>query len=110
MPGLFALLQSMQSEVRSAADAYAAATADIAVGDSFTVGLALRLNTLKLNASESAPRICEEALAVTGIAGYRNDTSYSIGRQLRDALSAELMIGNDRIRASNASLLLVHKA
>jgi acyl-CoA dehydrogenase len=31
-----------------------------------------------------------------------------MGRHLRDAQSAALMIGNDRIYATNASLLLVH--
>lgn len=107
---LFARLQSMRSEVRAAADEYAALTSsDAPAEDVFTMGYALRLNALKINASEAAPRICEGALAVTGIAGFRNDTPYSVGRQLRDALSAALMIGNDRIHATNAALLLVHK-
>ena len=47
--------------------------------------------------------------SICGIAGYRNDTPFSVGRHLRDALSAALMIGNDRIHATNASLLLVAK-
>ena len=50
-----------------------------------------------------------EALGICGIAGYKNDTPFSVGRHLRDALSAALMIGNDRIHATNAALLLVHK-
>ncbi len=74
-----------------------------------TVGSLVRSNLLKINASELAGSICSEALAVCGIAGYRNDSPYAVGRHLRDALSAPLMISNDRIHATNASLLLVHK-
>jgi acyl-CoA dehydrogenase len=107
---LFAQVQSMRSEVRLAADEYAAMTAsDAPPGDLFTIGFALRQNMLKINASEAAPRICQGALAINGIAGFRNDTPYSVGRHLRDALSASLMIGNDRLHATNAALLLVHK-
>ena len=43
------------------------------------------------------------------MAGYKNDTPFSVGRHLRDALSGALMIANDRIHATNAGLLLVHK-
>ena len=50
-----------------------------------------------------------QCLGICGIAGYKNDSPYSLGRHLRDAHSAALMIGNDRILATNASLLLVHK-
>jgi acyl-CoA dehydrogenase len=45
------------------------------------------------------------AMSVCGIAGYRNDTQYSLGRLLRDAHSAPLMVSNDRIIEHNASLL-----
>ena len=107
---LFAQVQSMRVEVRSATDDYASLIASGSPADDlFTIGFALRLNTLKLNASEAAPRICLGALAATGIAGYRNGSTYSVGRHLRDALSAALMIGNDRLHATNAALLLVHK-
>ena len=40
----------------------------------------------------------------------RNDTPQSVGRHLRDVYSSVLMIANDRILATNAQLLLVHKA
>jgi len=43
------------------------------------------------------------------VAGYRNDSPYSVGRHLRDVMSAPLMIANDRIHQTNASLLLVAK-
>jgi acyl-CoA dehydrogenase len=74
-----------------------------------TVGSLVRSNLLKINASELAATICSEALGVCGLAGYRNDSPYAIGRHLRDALSAPLMISNDRIHTTTASLLLVHK-
>jgi acyl-CoA dehydrogenase len=42
-----------------------------------------------------------------GLSGYRNDGEFSIGRHLRDVLSAPLMINNDRILANvgTASLM-----
>jgi acyl-CoA dehydrogenase len=74
-----------------------------------TMGFALRMNNTKIAASELAVDIVQKALRICGIMGYKNDTKFSLGRHLRDAHSAALMIGNDRIYAKNASLLLVHK-
>jgi acyl-CoA dehydrogenase len=74
-----------------------------------TVGFAIKMNNLKISSSEAVVEIVHRALLICGIAGYRNDTKFSVGRQLRDALSGALMVGNDRIYATNASLLLVHK-
>ncbi len=69
----------------------------------------LRFNNLKVAASEQAPRVCQGALGVTGIVGYKNDTPFSVGRHLRDAMSARLMVANERIHATDASLLLIAK-
>jgi acyl-CoA dehydrogenase len=77
--------------------------------DLLSLGWALKLNNLKINASETAPQIVHQALQVTGILGYKNDSKFSLGRHYRDALSAALMISNDRIAAKNASMLLVFK-
>jgi acyl-CoA dehydrogenase len=74
-----------------------------------SIGWALRLNNLKIAASEAAPGIVHKALQICGIVGYKNDSSFSVGRQYRDSLSAALMIGNDRITSKNASMLLVFK-
>ena len=74
-----------------------------------TLGVVLRFNTLKISASEQAPRICQEAMGVCGIMGFKNDSPYSIGRQLRDAMSAALMVANERVHKTNASLLLIAK-
>jgi acyl-CoA dehydrogenase len=74
-----------------------------------TMATILRFNNLKLAASEAAPRICQGALEVTGIVGFKNDTPFSMGRHIRDSMSARLMIANERIHQTNASLLLIAK-
>jgi len=74
-----------------------------------SIGWALKLNNLKISASRAAPEIIHEALQITGILGYKNDSAFSLGRQYRDVLSASLMISNDRIASKNASMLLVYK-
>jgi len=74
-----------------------------------SIGWALKMNNLKVNASESAPQIVHKALQITGILGYKNDSKFSLGRQYRDVLSAALMISNDRIASKSASMLLVFK-
>jgi acyl-CoA dehydrogenase len=74
-----------------------------------TLAMILRFNNLKLASSEQAPRICHGALGVNGIVGFKNDTPFSVGRHLRDTMSASLMIANERIHQTNASLLLIAK-
>jgi len=74
-----------------------------------TIGYAVRINNLKIAASEAAIDACQRALRVCGIMGYKNDGPYSVGRHLRDAHSAALMIANDRLHSTNAALLLVHR-
>ncbi len=74
-----------------------------------TLSAAMRINSIKVSASTTAPAVCLAALEVAGFSGYRNDTRYSVGRQLRDSLSGALMVANDRLHSSNASALLVVK-
>jgi acyl-CoA dehydrogenase len=74
-----------------------------------TVGYAVRINNFKVAASEIALQICQGALRICGFLGYKNGGQYSVGRHLRDAHSAALMIANDRILATNASLLTVYR-
>ena len=74
-----------------------------------TMVAALRFNNLKIAASEQVSRICQGAMSVSGIVGFKNDTPFAVGRHLRDSMSACLMIANDRIHATNAGLLLVAK-
>lgn len=102
-----AMLQTLRNDVTAAAMEFDALGDDReALGG---IGWALKMNNLKVSASEAAPRIVHRALQICGIRGYRNDTPYSVGRHYRDSLSAALMVGNDRIAAKNASMLLVFK-
>lgn len=77
--------------------------------DLLSMAWALKMNNLKVAASEAAPRLVHQALQIIGVLGYRNDSPFSVGRQYRDALSASLMISNERLVAKNASMLLVLK-
>ncbi|HEY2902474.1 MAG TPA: acyl-CoA dehydrogenase family protein [Polyangia bacterium] len=74
-----------------------------------SLGFALKMNNLKISTSQQTADIVQHALGICGIMGYKNDTPFSVGRHLRDSLSAALMIGNDRILSKSASLLLVYK-
>ncbi|MBR1132251.1 acyl-CoA dehydrogenase family protein [Bradyrhizobium iriomotense] len=58
------------------------------------------INLLKVEASELAVATVMHAMRTCGLSGYRNDTDVSIGRHLRDVLSAPIMINNDRILTS----------
>src|SRR5262249_43174515 len=55
------------------------------------------MNLLKVNASETAIAAVMSALQGCGLAGYRNDGEFSIGRPVRDVLSSSIMINNERI-------------
>ena len=57
----------------------------------------------KVQVSELAAETVLAALRACGLSGYRNDSEFSIGRHLRDVLSAPLMINNDRILANLAA-------
>lgn len=103
-----ALLQIMRAQVLEVAEE---CDRLMTAGDDAlsTVGFALKMNNLKITASQQVTQICGLALGICGMAGYKTDSKFSIGRHLRDAHSAALMISNDRIYQTNASLMLVHK-
>jgi acyl-CoA dehydrogenase len=50
------------------------------------------------------------AMQACGLSGYRNDGEFSIGRHLRDILSAPIMISNDRILANIGAASLLGSA
>jgi acyl-CoA dehydrogenase len=67
----------------------------------------LAMNFLKVESSELALQTVMGVMRTCGLAGYRNDSEFSIGRAVRDVLSAPVMIHNDRILAdAGASVLL----
>jgi acyl-CoA dehydrogenase len=59
------------------------------------------ITLLKVDASELAVATVMSAMRACGLSGYRNDGDFTLGRRLRDVLSAPIMINNDRI-LSNA--------
>jgi len=65
------------------------------------------INLLKVEASELAVETAMSAMRACGLSGYRNDGEFSVGRHLRDALSAPLMINNERILANIATATLM---
>ena len=72
-------------------------------------GFAIRINDLKLACSQQVIDVVARAMIVCGIAGYRNDSKYSLSRHLRDAYGAALMVNNDRILKLNATMLMAHR-
>jgi acyl-CoA dehydrogenase len=102
-------LSLLRAEVSSALEEFTRADSDPGRERLSTMAAALRFNNLKIASSEQAPRVCQGALGVCGIMGFKNDTPFSVGRHLRDTMSACLMIANERIHQTNASLLLIAK-
>lgn len=105
------LLQLMRVHVRERARHYdeLIKRPDGGIDELSSASFAIQLNHLKLSASELVAEICTQALRITGTTGYRNDSPFSVARNLRDAHSAALMIGNERIHASNGTLHLMYR-
>jgi acyl-CoA dehydrogenase len=103
-------LQAMRNNVGGQASEFDAIMARPGGMDELlTMGWALKMNNIKVGCSEMAPRVVHDALQIVGIGGYKNDGKYTVGRNYRDALSAALMVSNERIFAKTASMLLVFK-
>jgi acyl-CoA dehydrogenase len=66
-----------------------------------------QINLLKVEASELALETVMHAMRACGLSGYRNDGDFSVGRHLRDVLSAPIMINNDRILSNIATASLM---
>lgn len=81
--------------------------ADTDVDRLSSIGFGVGMNALKVSASTLVVDIVRECMLICGLASYRLDTPYALGRHLRDAMGAALMVNNDRIMANNAQMLLV---
>ncbi len=101
------LLQLVRSEVTAGLSRYEAALAN--PDQLSSMGFAAAMNNVKIAVSQTVPKIIDHAMQITGILGYKNGTPFSLGRHLRDAQSAQLMISNDRILANTSNMLLIHK-
>jgi acyl-CoA dehydrogenase len=100
-----ASLQTLRGLVAGALQRFELAAEDPVALDS--VDFQTGMNVLKVNASELAVATVMSAMQACGIAGYRNDSEFSIGRHLRDILSSPIMISNDRILANLAMASLL---
>ena len=74
-----------------------------------SLGFAISMNSVKTIASTLVVDIVSRSLLICGIVAYAANTPYSLGRELRDAYGAALMVNNDRILQNTSQLLLVHK-
>ncbi|MFZ4528104.1 MULTISPECIES: acyl-CoA dehydrogenase family protein [Undibacterium] len=108
---LVSMLQSLRTSVQACLTEYEqlSAASDAATGPLSSIAYSLKMNNLKVDATQALPQIVIKALSICGILAYKNDSKFSMSRHLRDGLSAALMVGNDRILATNANLLLVLK-
>ncbi|WP_150496110.1 acyl-CoA dehydrogenase family protein [Roseibium aquae] len=73
------------------------------------MSFAVAMNNVKIGTSQTILTIINHCMLICGIAGYKNGTPFSLGRHLRDAHSAQLMISNDRILGNTSTMLLVNK-
>jgi acyl-CoA dehydrogenase len=97
--------QQLESLVRWSAERFDARVE----GEDQSMGFALSFNSLKVGASTLLVDIVTRALGICGMAGYSQRSPFSMGRLLRDAHGAALMVNNDRILGDNAQLLLIYK-
>ncbi|MFX1758661.1 acyl-CoA dehydrogenase [Rhodococcus gordoniae] len=73
------------------------------------MGFSLAMNNLKVTASTLVVDLVNRAMLVCGIAGYREDSQYSLGRHLRDAHGAAVMVNNDRIMNNSAQMSIAYR-
>jgi acyl-CoA dehydrogenase len=98
-------LRMLRGVLRAALRAYEAILADEKAITSLEFQSMITLT--KVQASELAVATVLSSLRACGLSGFRNDSEFSIGRHLRDVLSAPLMINNDRILSNLATTSLM---
>lgn len=72
-------------------------------------GSSVVVNDLKVRMSSLALGIVQEAMMVCGVAAYKNDSPYSLGRHLRDLHSAPIMVNNDRLISTMSVMMLAER-
>ncbi|WP_442756755.1 acyl-CoA dehydrogenase family protein [Methylocystis sp. JAN1] len=98
-------LMNLANLVDSATNDYLSRMADPEALDE--ISFQTSLNLLKVSASEMAISTVMLAFQACGIAGYRNDSEFSVSRPLRDILSSSIMINNNRILNNVATSCLI---
>jgi acyl-CoA dehydrogenase len=101
------LLQLVKSNITAALDQFQAAQEDGSKLSS--MAFAVAMNNVKISSSQTILTIINHCMLICGILGYKNGTPFSLGRHLRDAHSAQLMISNDRILGNSSTMLLIQK-
>jgi acyl-CoA dehydrogenase len=74
-----------------------------------TLRFSSRMDYIKLSSSTLVLEVTRQAMAICGLAGYRNRSAVSMARISRDAAAAPLMVNNDRALQAMAQTLLVRK-
>ena len=100
-----AMLQQLKANVAAGLRLYDALLAS--AGQAASMSFLMAMNNLKLSVSAGVVDIVQRVLLICGIAGYRNDSPFSVGRHLRDVSSAALMVSNDRITTGMGKMLLM---
>lgn len=101
-------LQVLRACVRDATHELQGMSASVDGGERLmSPAFAVRSNNVKLTTTELVAEICRHGLSACGIQAYSNESACTLTRHLRDALGAALMVSNDRIAASNATLMLL---
>jgi acyl-CoA dehydrogenase len=103
-----ATLRTLRGLIASALRRFETASGDEAALEAIDFQTGMNLH--KVTASELAVAAVMSAMQTCGLAGYRNDGEFSIGRHLRDILSSPVMISNDRILANVATASLLSGA
>lgn len=98
-------LTKLRAVIAASLESYAARECDERALSS--VDFQSTINLLKVEASELAVEAVMHAMRACGLSGYRNDSDVSIGRHLRDVLSAPIMINNDRILSNIGTVALM---
>jgi acyl-CoA dehydrogenase len=96
------ILGQMKSSVRATLEEYRRLLA--APAEEPGLAFSIAVNNLKLTCSQQVIDVVVRAMLVCGIQGYRNDSKLTLGRHLRDATGAALMVNNDRILLQNATM------
>ena len=109
-PGAARVAELLVTRQQMAAPIESLMTRYLAIADdpeaTSNVDFMVEINTLKVASSTIVVDIVNQAMLVCGIAGYREDSEFSLGRLLRDAHGAAVMVNNDRIVANTAQLAL----
>lgn len=98
-------LAAQAAHCRSLESTILASIADFSRTDS--TDRIINSNLLKLTASSTVVDTCIGSLRIVGFPGYLNGSPSSVGRLIRDSLSAPLMIPNDYIATHTAAMLML---